>query len=152
MRKIDIYTSLFFMLLATAVCISTFKLSLYGQRGPGPGFMGFYTGVTLFILSFYLFIKNMFFPRDKAVKGAALINWKQNLLIIGMLFFYVLTLERLGFIIAIFLLISVLFAVSKTMKWYVIIVVSLSIAFASFSIFSVMLGIQLPFGMLSFLR
>jgi len=152
MRKIDVCTSLFLMLLATAVCISSFKLSLYGHRGPGPGFMGLCTGVTLFILSGYLFLKNLFFPKDKAAKGASLINWKQNLMILGMLIFYVVTLERLGFIIAIFLLISVLFAVSKTMKWYVIVGVSLSIAFASFSIFSVILGIQLPLGVLNFLR
>jgi len=152
MRKIDIYSSLFLMLLAVAVCISSSKLSLYGLRGPGAGFMGFYTGVILFILSCYLFLKNLFSPKDKAANNVILVNWKQNLLILGVLIFYVLTLERLGFIIAMFLLISVLFAVSKTMKWYVIVVVSLSIAFASFSIFSIMLGIQLPLGMLSFLR
>lgn len=114
--------------------------------------MGFWTGLLLFLLSLHLFLKNFFSSKDEEGKGAALVNWKLNILIIGMLIFYAGILERLGFLLGVFILISVLFAVSKTMKWYVIVGSALLIAVASHILFSVLLRIGLPLGVLSFLR
>lgn len=153
MRKINIYSSLFLMLLAVTVCIFAYRLSLYGHRGPGPGFMGFLTGAILFLLSLHLFLKNLFFSKNETGMGTAfLINWKLNLLIIGMLIFYAATLEKIGFVLDTFLLISILFAVSKIMKWYVIMGSAMAIAIASYILFSILLGIGLPLGALNFLR
>jgi putative tricarboxylic transport membrane protein len=151
-RKVNIYSSLFLTFAAVAICISAYRLSLYGQRGPGPGFMGFWTGILLFVLSLHLFLKNLLFSKGEEGKGTALVNWKLNVLIIGMLIFYAVILERLGFLLGVFTLISVLFAASKTMKWYIIVGSALLIAVASHILFSVLLRIGLPLGVLSFLR
>jgi putative tricarboxylic transport membrane protein len=114
--------------------------------------MSFWIGVLLFVLSLHFLLKNLFFFKGEAGKAAVLINWRLNILIIGMLIFYAVTLERLGFIVSVFILISMLFAVSKTMKWYMVVGGAMLIAFASHILFSVLLRIRLPLGVLSFLR
>jgi hypothetical protein len=152
MRKINIYTSLFLMLLALAICYSSIRLSLYARRGPGPGFMGFGTGGVLFLLSLHLFLKNLFSSKGEAVEGEVLKNKKVNIWILCSLIFYALFLERLGYVLDLFIVLSLMFAISKNMKWYVIIGSSVLISLGSYILFSVLLGIGLPTGVLNFLK
>lgn len=152
MRKINIYTSLFLMLLALAICVSSIRLSLYARRGPGPGFMGFGTGGVLFLLSLHLFLKNLFSSKREAIEKAVFRNWKVNAGVLCLLIFYALFLEKLGFVLDVFIVLSLLFAISKNMKWYVIIGSSVLISLGSYILFSVLLGIGLPTGVLNFLK
>jgi hypothetical protein len=152
MRRINIYTSLFLMLFALAICIGSLKLSLYGRRGPGPGFMSFGTGGVLFLLSLHLFLKNLFSSKGETVEGEVLKNKKVNIWILCSLIFYALFLERLGYVLDLFIVLSLMFAISKNMKWYVIIGSSVLISLGSYILFSVLLGIGLPTGVLNFLK
>ena len=140
------------MLLGVAVSISSFRLTLYRQTGPAPGFMGLLTGALLFGISLHLLLKNWFLAIDEGGRKVAFPNLKLNLLVMGAMFFYALTLERLGFVISVFILLSVLLAVSKTLKWHVIVGTSMLVTFAGYILFSMLLGIGLPLGVLSFLR
>ncbi len=140
------------MLLALAICIFSFKLSLYARRGPGAGFMGFGTGGILFLLSLHLFLKNLFFPNRETLEGPILKNKKINVSILSALIFYALFLERLGYILDLFLVLLFLFAISKTMKWYAIIGTSILISLGSYLLFSTFLNIGLPLGVLKVLR
>jgi len=140
------------MLLGLAISLSSIKLSLYGRRGPGPGFMCFGTGGILFLLSLHLFLKNLFFSKGEAIEGEAFKNKKVNLWILGSLIFYTLFLERLGYVLDLFIVLLLLFAISKTMKWYVIVGSSILIAVGSYVLFSTFLGIGLPTGVLNFLK
>ena len=152
MRKINIYSSLFIMLFGIAICIYSTKLSLYGRRGPGPGFMCFGTGGFLFLLSAYLFLKNLFFAKSEVVERAILKNKKVNIFVLGSLIFYALFFEKLGFLVDSFIVLSLLFAVSRSLKWYSIIVISFLISVVSYILFSRILNVGLPVGVLSFLK
>lgn len=152
MRTINIYTSVFLMLLGLAICFGSMKLSIYSRHGPGPGFMGFGTGGILFLLSLHLFLRNLFAPTEGTVGKAVLRNKKVTTFILCTLIFYALFLEKIGFILDLFILLILLFSISKTMKWYTIIGSSIVIAFGSFILFSKILGIGLPLGILNFLR
>lgn len=150
MRKINIYTSVFIMIIALAICMGSLQLSIYTRRGPGPGFMGFGTGGILFLLSLHLFLKSLFSRNEGGAKDPYPKNMKITSLILSALIFYALFLERLGFILDSFLVFSFLFAISRTMKWYVSIACSLSLALGSYVLFAVFLGIGLPRGVLNF--
>ena len=152
MRKVNIFTSLFLIFLSITICIVSVELSLFGRRGPGPGFMGFITGGLIFLLSLHLFLKNLFFSKEEAVERVILRNWKVNAVVLSLLFFYVLFLEKLGFVLSAFIVISLLFAISKHMKWYVAVGSSILISIVSHILFSGFLGIGLPIGLLKFLR
>jgi hypothetical protein len=152
MRKINIYTSLFLMLLAIAICIGSVNLSIYTRHRPGPGFMGFWTGGLIFLFSLHLFLKNLLAPKEEILERPVLRNKKVTIWILCSLIFYAFFLEKLGYILDLFIVLSSLFAISKTMKWYTILGSSLFISFCSFILFSVLLGIALPVGILKFLK
>jgi|MudIll2142460700_1097286.scaffolds.fasta_scaffold572524_2 hypothetical protein len=152
MRKTNIYSSLFLMFFGVAICIYSTHLSLYGRRGPGPGFMSFGIGGLLFLLSAYLFLKNLFLAKREGVGSAIFRNKKVNIFVLGSLIFYALFLEILGFLVDSFLVLSLLFAVSRSLKWYSIIVISFLISVVSYILFSKILNVGLPAGVLYFLR
>lgn len=140
------------MLFGIAICIYSSKLSLYGRRGPGPGFMCFWTGGLLFLLSAYLFLKNLFFVKIEVVERSILKNKKVNIFVLGSLIFYALFFEKLGFLLDSFIVLSLLFSISRTLKWYSIIAISFLIAVGSYILFSKILNIGLPIGVLYLLK
>lgn len=152
MRKINIYTSLCLTAIAAAICAGSLELLVYTARGPGPGFMGFTTGGILLLLSLHLFVKSLCSRERGGARDPRPKNATVPLAIVGSLVVYAVLLEPLGFILDSFLLVSFLFAVSRTMKWYVVVASSLSLVLGSYLLFAVLLGVGLPAGVLNVLR
>ena len=129
------------------------KLGLGSFRDPGAGLMPFLVGLTLFLVSLYLLISSFLKMggRDQTVKEERSQSsfWKISLLL-GCLFAYELLLAKLGYLIATFLLLTILFRVTGSKRWSVIVILimSASVALVTYFAFS-SLGLRFPKGILN---
>ena len=76
------------------------------------------------------------------------LKWRYAILVIGILAFYGLVLDKLGFVLSTFLLMSGLFAIGKVRFW-VSIVSGLVATIVSLVLFRYLLGVELPRGILA---
>jgi putative tricarboxylic transport membrane protein len=77
-------------------------------------------------------------------------NWPKIFVVLTALVIYGLLLEKLGFILSTFALLSFLLTMSDETKWPSIFTVASAAAFISFAIFDLWLKIKLPKGILGF--
>jgi hypothetical protein len=119
---------------------------------PGPGFIPFWSGVTLGALSIILVITSIL--RKKAEgkitnlwKG---MGWRRVIAISASLFIYALLLSELGFLIATFGLLTLLFSMIGRPKLWIQVVKALITVLVTYVVFSLWLDIPLPNGILGF--
>jgi hypothetical protein len=75
------------------------------------------------------------------------LKWGYAVMVIGMLVFYGLVLDKVGFVLSTFLLMSGLFAIGRVRFW-VAIISGLVTTIASLVLFRYLLEVQLPRGVL----
>jgi len=142
-------SGLFWLAFSIFVGIHAIELGLGKINKPGPGFIFLWSSVGLGALSIILIIKSTF------KKGVASrlrdswqgLKWGCAVLVIGMLVFYGLVLDKVGFVLSTFLLMSGLFAIGKVRFW-VAITSGLVTTIASLVLFRYLLEVQLPRGIL----
>jgi putative tricarboxylic transport membrane protein len=145
MSKADRWTGLFFTLFSIYICIESLRLKLGTFHRPGPGFLPFYAGIILGVLS--LALVSLGFLRHPK-EGSSWENWGRILLVILAIFGFTLLLEKLGFLPSTFLFICFIFRVVERRGWGFSLVVALLVALASYVVFDVLLKAQLPVGLL----
>ncbi len=119
-------------------------------RAPGPGLFPFLIASILIILSLCLII-----PGGKKGGGGNGPSWrpknvKQLILVYAFLLGYFFFLQSLGFMVAGFLLMILLFTVVSCLRWYLAVPSAFVSIGASYFIFEVLLKSYLPRGMLGF--
>jgi len=136
---------IFLLAIAVLVCKKSLDLGLGGGRNPGPGLIPFVSAILLGCLSIGIFIKGTL---EKQVSREFGKDWKKGLWVLGSLIFYVLCLERLGFLITtlIFLIFSLLSF--RPRKVASIILISFLTVIISYPVFGLWLKVQLPKGIL----
>ena len=151
MGKADRISSIFWLVFAVIVSIESRRLGLGTLHRPGPGFLFFYAGIFLAIMSLIVLVRAW---RTKEA-GRSILGGK-NILKIGCvmasLFLYGLVMERLGFIPVTLLLFLFLLGVMERKGWVFTLLVSIIVTAAAYTIFGVLLQSQLPKGLLAFLR
>jgi putative tricarboxylic transport membrane protein len=147
MLKGDQWTGLFFILLSAYVCGESLHLGLGDMHSPGPGFISFWSGLILGVMSLGLVIGSFL---RKGSAGERFENWESVVLVILSLFGFLLILDTLGFIISTFLFVSFLLKWVEQRKWFFSLGVAGLTAFFGYFIFEVLLQAQLPQGILSF--
>ena len=140
---------LFWLAFSIFVGVHAVELGLGTIIKPGPGSIFFWSSVGLGALSVILIIKSVFRKGEATLlrdswKG---LKWGYAVLVIGMLVFYGLVLDKLGFVLSTFLLMSGLFAIGKVRFW-VSIVSGLVATIVSLVLFRYLLEVQLPRGIL----
>ena len=128
------------------------KLGLGSFRDPGSGLMPFLLGALLLPISFYRLVRSARKkdPEDKMMVKQPKINFEKLCLILASLFAYVLLLERIGFLIATFLLLSLLFRSMGSKKLtYAIGAAGLTVL-VTYALFT-FLGVRFPPGVLRFI-
>jgi len=145
MSKTDRWIGLFFALFSTYVCAESLRLGLGTFYRPGPGFMPFYAGIVLGVLSLAL-VSLGFFRNPE--EGASWECWGRILLVVLALFGFMLLLERLGFLPSAFLFICFVLKVVERRGWGFSVGVALLVAVASYVVFDLLLKAQLPAGLL----
>jgi hypothetical protein len=113
------------------------------------GFMPFVASALLGILSLVLFIKTSLSKEDKGVRVFSR-NTRQGVIIIIALSFYAGLVPILGFRIATFLFMGSIFKFAGVSKWWKAFAASLLTTAITFYLFSELLEVQLPMGVMGF--
>jgi len=121
-------------------------------HAPETGFMPFYTGVAMCVLSGLIFMEATRAKRngvkwENPLKGLA---WGKSLIALAALVAYALLMDTMGFILATALLIGFLMRGIHPQKWSVVIAGALLTSLVTYLVFQVWLKTQLPAGILSF--
>jgi hypothetical protein len=121
-------------------------------RAPQSGFWPLILGILLLFFSLIHFGKTLKKKVERensfwSQSGA----WKRIGLVAGSLIAFALVFEPLGYLLAVFLLMSFLLRIIKPMKWWLVVVVGLLSSVLSYLIFGVLLSTPLPSGILGML-
>lgn len=154
MSKADRISGIFWFIFAVIVTIESRRMGLGALHRPGPGFLFFWAGILLAIMSLIILIRAWITQKEAGAGG--FIFGGQNVgkivLVLISLFLYVLLMERLGFIVVTFLLFLFLLGIVEKRGWVLTILTSLGVTVAAYLIFETALQSQLPKGLLGFLR
>jgi len=151
MRSVKIYCSFFWLLFSVVTCLQASRLKMGGLHEPGSGFFPFAIGLLTGILALIALFQSI---RTKGEKEAAVreesFRWWNIVVILGALIAYALSLEKVGFLINTFLFMLLLLKVVEPQTWKRAIGVGLITAIASDLVFNLILGAQIPSGILGF--
>lgn len=150
MKKLDRLSSIFWLILSVAVCIHAYELGLGGFHNPGPGFLFFWSGGGLGVLSIMILLPTMKKSEEASKENQENIfenvKWIKIVSVLVSLVIYGLILERLGFLFSSIFLIAFLLQSIEAKKWYIVVFVSIASAFLSYALFELCLHARLPKG------
>ena len=154
MGKADRISGFFWFIFSIFGAYQSYKLGLGTLHQPGPGFLFFWTGTLLAILSLVVILISFGKPPPSEEKESSLGKWNVSkvVFVLSSLFLYALLIEHLGFLIVTLLLFLFLLGVIEKKRWSYTILVSLVVTAMSYLLFEVGLQSQLPRGILDFLR
>jgi putative tricarboxylic transport membrane protein len=140
------------LVLGLAVLWGSVRLKLGSLVNPGPGLMPFILGAGLTICSLFVLIQTHLFKLRKR-KGPRESIWtdvdfKKVLLVVGCLLGYTFLLEKAGFALTTFLILTILFEAVGSQKWPRVLIASISTVVISYFVFIVILKVELPAGFL----
>jgi hypothetical protein len=131
---------------------ASLRLGIGALRSPGPGFIPFWAGIGLAFFSCILLGLNLVsntqaLRRDKGARAATRRN--RLIVVIAVLTLYCLTLAKLGYLLATFGLMVVLFRLGKMKPWAMV-MGALVASLSSYGLFALLLGTPLPRGIFHF--
>ena len=149
MQRLDKIGSIVCLVIAGIALWQSFRVPMGNIRQPGPGFLPFWVGVILALLSAVLWFEASF--RKPTAESVRFLSgegkWPYVIAAGIALLIYTFLLEPLGFIISTFLLLIFLFRVIGKQKWWVGVTGSILVTFFTHLIFKVALKVQLPRGL-----
>ncbi len=150
MRNTDQSSSLFWLVAAIGIVFLSLKYGVGSFHEPGPGFITFFAGAILILLSLALFFSNF---RDRADRSSLRSLWagletEKVLYVLLLLVAYVLFLKPVGFLISTFLLLILLFRVKGSYRLKTVLLMSLFVTAGSYLVFEIWLKAQFPKGIL----
>lgn len=148
----DQVSGFFWLAISIFVCIEASRLGIGDFHSQGPGFLPFLSGVMLSALSIILLVTSTLKKMEKRGiknlwKG---MSWGKVVLVLSLLLIYALLLPILGYLIATFGLIILLFGIVGKTKVWIKVVAGIITVLATYMVFCVWLEVQLPKGILSF--
>jgi putative tricarboxylic transport membrane protein len=152
MRKSDRIQALLWAVFGLYITYQGFLLKLGTGRAPRPGFMIFWTGVIMVILSALFFIATFTIPEQQHKPLWRGVHWFRGAKLMAALFLYVAVFQVLGFIVSTFLLLVYLFKGLEPQNWRNAILLSGVTIAICYLVFGVFLELQFPPGVLSFIR
>jgi putative tricarboxylic transport membrane protein len=149
MKKLDRWSSLFWLAIAIAVCIRSYLLGLGSLHNPGPGFLFFWCGVILAGLSLLVLWPALKGPKeeneDKIFRN---VNWWKIAAVVLGLTVYGMIFEWAGFLVSTALFIGFLLLSIEAKKWYVVVSIALASSGLTYLLFEIILQTRLPRGFL----
>jgi putative tricarboxylic transport membrane protein len=147
--------TLFLLFFAIFIAIESYRLGLGEWRNPGPGFFAFGGAAILGLTSLSAFLREVRKMFRKNISDLASapepVQWsKVVLFVIAAMMVYAAIFEKIGFVPTSFLLIAFLLRVVGRQRWVVTILTALFCSFAAYVLFHMLLGCDLPRGILGF--
>jgi len=130
---------LFFTFIATQYQMGT-------AAKMGPGYFPFYLGVLMTLLGLLVFVKS--FSAKAAIESIPKFNWRIIIQITGSVVLYGLLLPRMGFLVAVVVLVFVSASASKEFTWKGTTINAAFLVAFTYSVF--VLGLKLQFPLLPF--
>jgi putative tricarboxylic transport membrane protein len=152
MRNTDRSSSLFWLVVGIGIAISSLKYGFGTLHEPGPGFITFFAGAILTLLSLSLFFSSL---RDQKDRSGFQNLWAglepgKVLYVTVLLVAYTFLLKPIGFLISTFILLFLLFRVKGTYRLKTTFLISFLVTVGSYIIFEIWLKAQLPKGVFGF--
>ncbi|MBP1730713.1 MAG: tripartite tricarboxylate transporter TctB family protein [Deltaproteobacteria bacterium] len=153
-QKTDFVSAIFWLIFAGLVCTLSYRLQLGTLREPGPGFLFFFCGLALGIMSLVMLFSSLrkrgaWTPLALLFKG---LNVGKMIFVVLSLFFYVAILEALGFILTTFLLFIFLLKGIERKGWRLSLLTSAVVTVCCYLLFEFWLETQLPQGLLALIH
>jgi len=150
MRNTDQSSSLFWLVVAIGIVLLSLNYGVGTFHEPGPGFITFFAGAILIVLSLALFFSNF---RDQAERSSLRSLWAgletgKVFYVILLLVAYTFLLKPVGFLISTFLLLVLMFRVKGSYRLKTVFLMSLLVTAGSYLVFEIWLKAQLPKGIL----
>jgi putative tricarboxylic transport membrane protein len=148
MRRAEQIACLFWIIVSLSVCTGAIGLKLGTPSDPGPGFLPFGTGALLGILALVHLLKVSVAASQGEADGFLWqgVNWQRSLFVVLAILFYAMLLPHLGYLIATFILLVILFSLYDRKKWGIVVPASLFVIGITYLVFHVWLKVQFPSG------
>jgi putative tricarboxylic transport membrane protein len=149
-KDANLWTSLFLMIFSGAVINGSFELEIGTPHSPGSGFMIFGAATVLGLLALHQFIKSLLAQKRKTEPASEKIHRGRILSVIVANIVYIFILQPVGYLLSTFFLIGFLFQVHGKGKWVSSLWGAALTSFLSYLVFSRMLQLNLPRGLIPF--
>lgn len=148
--RTEIFHALFWLCVGLIATYSSTHYSLGSLSDPGPGALPFILGL-LFILLALIYLVQAARVRETPARKSFEIGagWKKVAWIVALLTFSAVVFESLGFLITIFLLITISMLLMDPRRWMLAVFMGLSSSLGSYVLFDIWLKVQLPRGILN---
>lgn len=147
-NKRDMIASVLLILVGIAVIVWSIRLQVGTLLRPMSGFFPFWVGLGIIALSLILLVQG-WLGRSKASKAYG--RWQRPLLMVVGLAVYSIVLDPLGYILSTIFIAAVTLRILGVLSWKVIGVSSVVLSVSVYFLFTRLLGVELPAGVLSFL-
>jgi putative tricarboxylic transport membrane protein len=152
MKKADLITGVFLLVLAGYVIYEAWLMPPSGTFGPGSGFFPFWLGIILAVFSLILFVGAVVRPKDP--NDISPFPARQSLFavtkVIGGLIIFTVLMETLGFMVNTFIFVTFLMKIVQRERWWVTLLIAAATTACLYIVFQVLLGISLPRNMFGF--
>jgi putative tricarboxylic transport membrane protein len=148
MRKYDLTIRFFWLALGFFVVVYSYTLGLGKLIDPGPGLLPFLLGMIFLILSSVRLVTviRLREAEETGEEKKKVEYWRIILIVIALLI-WAFVLESLGFLIATFILMTLLYRAAGFTKWYAAVFWGLITVLVTYFIFTY-LGVRFPPGIL----
>lgn len=149
-KDANLWASLFLMILSGAVISEAFQFEIGTAKNPGSGFMIFGAAGVLGLLALHQFLKSLLSQKRKPEQDSEKIHRGRIVSVILANIIYIFLLQPVGYLLCTFLLLFFLFQIQEKGKWVSAAGGAALTSFLSYLIFSRMLQLNLPKGLLPF--
>jgi putative tricarboxylic transport membrane protein len=139
----------FWVAVGVLACYGASQLGIGNVAEPGAGFIFFWSGLVLIILSLVVFADAVRSSED-TVRTMPEINWPKIALVLCSLLLYAFFLERLGFVLTTFALMTFLLGCIEGTGWFRSLGIAGAAVLTSYTMFEMWLKIRLPKGIFGF--
>jgi putative tricarboxylic transport membrane protein len=137
-----IRSGIFFFGLSLFVIWESLRVGLGTAKVPGAGFISFCVGIILAFLSLLLIYQSWRLREPKKQLPIRVV------LALAALYAYSLVLNTLGFIVATFFLVALLFHLGEARRWWVLLGMSALVTLLAYLVFGRLLHVYFPQGIL----
>ena len=147
----DFFQSLLWLCIGVVVVLLSSRYSMGTLSEPGPGSLPFGLGLVFILLSLILLFHSY---RTKKLEHEKRLpfgpRWPNVFRVILFLTLITFILESLGYLLSIFLMISVSMLIMEPRRWFSALLLGFISSFSSYVLFDVWLKVQLPKGLFPF--
>jgi putative tricarboxylic transport membrane protein len=137
------------LIFGVAVCVESWRLMIGTFNNPGPGFLPFWAGLLLSLLSLISLIRTAATEEVGEEPSVwAGVNVCKLAIVMLALLLYVALLNTLGFFLCTFLLLIFLFRVAEPYRWSIVLSASVLSMAAVYVVFVLLMDVRLPSGIL----